>query len=251
MHDDTRPIDWKTSPIDRRGWAMMAVAWAVATSVLLVIGFAIMEFWEGSAAGERDADLNRWIEDRRTNGLTAVAEKISLASDTLTKVLLGLVLIPVFLWLFRRWHEYALIVGGLAVEVCAFGLSARLVGRDRPPVEQLDGAPTDSFPSGHIAAATVFYAGLALVIFWRTRRRGPRVVAAVIGVGMPLAMVVSRLYLGMHYLTDALAGLALGAFVLAVMWRVVHRTLPDDDTPEHHDPEAGRADAATRVGSAT
>lgn len=233
---DPRPeIDWRTSPIDRTGWLLMVMTFVSTASVLTAVGLAVVEWWDGSRLGRRDADLIRWIEDRRSASLTSVAELVSLASDTLTKVLLGVVLIPVCLWLFRRWHEYALIVGGLIVEVSAFGLSSKLVGRERPPVEQLDGAPTNSFPSGHIAAATVFYVGLALVIFMRTRRRGPRAVAVVIAVVMPLGMVLSRLYLGMHYLSDAVAGVALGAVVLAVMWRVVHRTLPLEESPQLHD----------------
>lgn len=242
-HRDRRSdIDWRTSPIDRTGWSMMLATFAVATAVLTVTGLAVVHWWDGSAAGERDADLIRWIEDRRTSSLTRAAELVSLASDTLTKVIIGVALIPVCLWLFRRWHEYALIVGGLVVEVCAFGLSSQLVGRERPPVEQLDGAPTNSFPSGHIAAATVFYVGLALVIFMRTRRPGPRLVAVLIAVVMPIGMVVSRLYLGMHYLSDAVAGMILGGVVLAVMWRVVHRTLPLEESPAFHD-RAELADA--------
>lgn len=239
MHEQ-EPIAWKESPIDRRGGLMMVATWAVSTVVLTVVGLAIVEWWEPGASGERDADLIRWFEDRRTDRLDEVAHFASAFSDTITKVILGVGLIPVFLWLFRRWHEYALIVGGLVVEVCAFGLASRLVGRDRPPVEQLDGAPTDSFPSGHIAAATVFYVGLAMVVFMRTRRAGPRAVAVVIAVVVPLAVIVSRLYLGMHYVSDAVFGVLLGAAVVVVMWRVVHRTLPDAESPDHHDRTAGR-----------
>lgn len=234
-HDRRSAIDWRSSPIDRTGWLLMLITFLSASAVLTVGGLAIVNWWDGSAAGERDADLIRWIEDQRTDRLTTIAESASLASDTLTKILLGVVLIPVCLWLFRRWHEYALIVGGLLVEVSAFGLSSQLVGRERPPVEQLDGAPTNSFPSGHIAAATVFYVGLALVIMMRTRRPGPRIIAVAIAIVMPLGMIASRLYLGMHYLSDAIAGLALGGVVLAVMWRVVHRTLPPVESPAHHD----------------
>lgn len=234
--NDTNPgIDWRTSPIDRSGWLLMLGTFLSTAAILTVTGLAILEWWDGSAAGDADADLIRWFEDQRSESLTSAAELVSLASDTLTKVILGVVLIPVCLWLFRRWHEYALIVGGLLVEVSAFGLSSQLVGRERPPVEQLDGAPTNSFPSGHIAAATVFYVGLALVIFMRTQRRGPRAVAVVIAVVMPIGMTLSRLYLGMHYLSDAVAGMVLGVVVLAVMWRVVHRTLPADESPRLHD----------------
>lgn len=237
---DRDPIDWKTSPIDRRGWTMMATTWAATTIVLVVVGLAIVEWWEGSAAGDRDADLIRWLEDRRTGTLDEVAFAASAFSDTITKIIFGVVLIPLFLWMFRRWHEYALLAGGLLVEVCAYGVSSRIVGRERPPVDRLDGSPGDSFPSGHIAAATVFYVGLAMVIYMRTERPGPRLIARVIAVVVPLAMVGSRLYLGMHYLSDAVFGLALGGVVAAVMWRVVHRTLPDAESPELHDRTTAR-----------
>ncbi len=240
-------IRWRKSPIDRQGWITMAVTFVVATAALTVIGLALLRWWDTGGAGEVDADLNRWLEARRTDGWTTFWEYVSQSSDTLTKILFGVVLIPVFLWLFRRWHEYALVVGGLVLEVCVFGLSSTLVGRDRPPVEQLDGAPTNSFPSGHIAAATVFYGGLAVVIFMQTRRRGPRAVAATIGVVMPVAVATARLYLGMHYVTDAIAGVALGAVALAVMWHVVHRTLPADESPASHDIEPDVVVAGSRV----
>jgi len=239
------PVRWRESPIDRQGWITMTVTFVVATTVSTVIGLALVRWWDSGGAGKADADLNRWLEAHRTDGWTTFWEYVSQSSDTLTKIVFGVVLIPVFLWLFRRWHEYALVVGGLVLEVCVFGLSSTLVGRDRPPVEQLDGAPTDSFPSGHIAAATVFYGGLAVVIFMQTRRRGPRAVATTIGVVMPVAIATARLYLGMHYLTDAIAGVTLGVVVLAVMWHVVHRTLPAGESPALHDIEPGAVGAGS------
>lgn len=233
--DVTEPIRWRQSPIDRRGLVEIATTFVLGTAVLTAVGLAIVEWWDTSAAGRAEADVNRWLEDARTPGRTTFFEYASQSSDTLTKILFGVVLLPVFLWLFRRWHEYALVFGGLVVEVCVFGLSSELVARDRPPVEQLDGAPTNSFPSGHIAAATVFFGGLAVVVFMQTSRRGPRILAAVVGVVTPVGVAIARLYLGMHYVSDAVAGIGLGIVVLVVMYRVVHRTLPPAESPELHD----------------
>ncbi len=241
-------IRWKTSPIDKHGWLLMLATFVAGTTIVTVVGLAIVEWWDTGSAGEAEADLNRWLEDNRTPRLTSFAEVVSNAGDTLSKVIAGVVLIPVFLWMFRRWHEYALIVGGLALEVCIFGLSSELVGRSRPPVEQLDGAPTNSFPSGHIAAATVYYAGLALVFILRTRRPGARAVGISIGVVGIVLTTWARLYEGMHYLTDSLAAIILGLVVLAVMWRVIHRTLPDAESPEAHDRAVGhRSESAPSV----
>lgn len=222
--EDLEPIAWRDSPVDRRGWLTLLATAAIGIAAYTIVGLLVVGVWENSRFGEAEADLSRWLEERRTDGLTRVTEWVSMASDTATKVALGVIFLPLFLWLYRRWHEWVLIVGGLVVEVTVYGLSARLVGRERPPVEQLDGSPSGiSWPSGHIAAATVFYGGLAIVVFMHTRRRSPRIVWAIIGVGMPLAMAWARIYLGMHYLTDAIGGLVLGAAVLAVMYRVVHR----------------------------
>jgi undecaprenyl-diphosphatase len=84
----------------------------------------------------------------------------------------------------------------------------------------LDGSlPTNSFPSGHVAASVAFYVGLFLVARWHTRRRAILVPVACLAVLAPLVVAVSRLYRGMHYLTDVLAGAALGAAsILAVLF---------------------------------
>ncbi len=238
-------IRWKTSPIDKQGGLLMLATFAIATAVFTAVGLAIVEWWDTGAGGEADADVNRWLEDRRTPGWTDASEIISNSGDTIAKVIAGILFIPVFLWCFRRWHEYALIVGGLVLEVGIFGLSSELVGRDRPPVEQLDGAPTNSFPSGHIAAAAVFYCGIMLVFFMRTRSPGLRALGVAIGVIGTVSTIFSRLYQGMHYASDAVASLVLATIVLAVMWRVVHRTLPDEESPDAHDRAvAARHDAA-------
>ena len=234
-------IRWKTSPIDKHGAGLMLGTFVVMTAILTAVGFAIVEWWDGSAAGEADADLNRWFEERRTPAWNDAAEIVSNSGDSIAKILAGVLFIPLFLWLFRRWHEYALIVGGLVVEVCIFGLSSTLVGRERPPVEQLDGAPTDSFPSGHLAAAVVFYGGIALVFFMRTRRPGLRAVGVVFAAFGIVTAGLARLYQGMHYITDEIASLVLSTVVLAVMWKVVHRTLPPEESPEAHDRAAVRS----------
>ncbi len=228
-------IRWKTSPLDKHGGLLILATFAITTAASTAAGLAIVEWWDTNSAGEVDSDLIQWLEDNRTPAWSDTSAIISNSGDSIAKVISGVLFIPLFLWCFRRWHEYALIVGGLVLEVCIFGLSSELVGRDRPPVEQLDGAPTNSFPSGHIAAAAVFYGGIALVFFMRTRSPGLRAVGVVIAVVGTVATTFARLYQGMHYATDAVASLVIAAIVLWVMWRVVHRTLPADESPDAHD----------------
>ena len=93
-----------------------------------------------------------------------------------------------------------------------------LIDRPRPNVPQLDAAPpTSSFPSGHTAAAVCFYGSVAAIILWHSRHRWIKVVAVVVCAAVPLTIAGSRVYRGMHYPTDVLAGVLLGAIWLTVV----------------------------------
>ena len=141
----------------------------------------------------------------------------SMLSATLTMIVLSAALLPVLLLTFHSWREWTQIVVGLLLESAIFITAATLVGRDRPDVERLDAAPTNSFPSGHIAAATVFYLGLALVVGDHVASRALRTCAIALAATAVLVVIHSRLYRGMHYPTDALAGVTLGIAVLIVV----------------------------------
>lgn len=76
----------------------------------------------------------------------------------------------------------------------------------------IGGASTDfSFPSGHSACATAIAIFVGYSLFTYYKRTGVRV-GIVLGCGLYVALVgLSRMYLGMHYLTDVLAGIAISA----------------------------------------
>ncbi len=86
-----------------------------------------------------------------------------------------------------------------------------IVGRPRPPVDQLVAASHSSFPSGHATVSAAF--GVALLVVFVARR--PARTAAIASVTGTLLLVVwvalSRVYLGVHYPTDVVGGMLLGA----------------------------------------
>jgi membrane-associated phospholipid phosphatase len=228
-------IRWKSLPFDGVGLGMIAATYVAMTALMITIGTAVVEWWDTSALGDADADINRWLEEHRTGWLTTVSEHMSMISDTNNKILYGVVAAPLMLWLFRRWHEWMIIFGGLFLELAIFMSTQAVVGRERPPVEMLEQSHTSSFPSGHIAAATTFFVGLGVVILMRTRRTAPRITAWVLMIAGPLAVAWGRIYMGMHYVTDAVAGITIGVVVVTVMYRVVMRTLPPDESADRHD----------------
>ena len=62
-----------------------------------------------------------------------------------------------------------------------------------------------------------FYGAIAAIIVWHTRHRWIKVVAVAVGAAIPLIIGGSRVYRGMHYPTDVLAGGLLGAIWLTVV----------------------------------
>ena len=84
-----------------------------------------------------------------------------------------------------------------------------LANRVRPAFNPAAATLGPSFPSGHSATAAAFYACAALLI-GRRRGRPARAVLAGLAVGLAVAVAASRVLLDVHWLSDVIAGLALG-----------------------------------------
>jgi membrane-associated phospholipid phosphatase len=84
-----------------------------------------------------------------------------------------------------------------------------IVGRARPDLLQLTQFSSSSFPSGHATSAAATFAVIALLV---GRRRSRQTRAAITGGAVAIAATVAgtRVLLGVHWLTDVLAGLAIG-----------------------------------------
>ncbi len=85
----------------------------------------------------------------------------------------------------------------------------QLIDRARPTFNPVAATLGPSFPSGHSATAAVFYATAALLL-GRWRARPTRAILAGLAVGIAVAVAASRVLLDVHWLSDVIAGLALG-----------------------------------------
>lgn len=103
----------------------------------------------------------------------------------------------------------------VAAELALNNLVKVLVSRDRPEVHRVIHASGYSFPSGHSAATAATYAAVALLLGSRRSRRTKAILAGIAG-GLGVAVATSRVLLGAHWLTDVMAGLALGWGVFAL-----------------------------------
>ncbi len=83
-----------------------------------------------------------------------------------------------------------------------------------------------SFPSGHTMGATAFYGALAALVWIHLDPRRYRLPLVLLLVAMPIGVGISRIYLGAHWLSDVVAGSALGLLVLVPLVRRYLRAIP-------------------------
>lgn len=143
-------------------------------------------------------------------------------------VLTGLVvLVTVFLLLKRLWRPAALIVTATVSGSIAIALLKNAFGRARPDlIDHLMAATDASFPSGHSGNSAIVYFTLASLLFpvvKEARLRAFLIVAAMFITG---AIGVSRVYLGVHWPSDVLAGWLFGAAWALGWWAIETRVVP-------------------------
>ena len=166
------------------------------------------------------------VDDGARDGLHAVAvqhRSFVVAMETLSTVGRWWAYLPVFVvvagWLlWRRQIRLAVFVAvTVGISPAINDLVKAAVHRTRPvladPVAHENGA---SFPSGHAQAAVVGYAVL-LLVFLPVLHGALRSVAIGVAVLMVLGIGLSRVALGVHYVSDVLAGYVLGAAWVAAM----------------------------------
>lgn len=260
-----RPAPWAAEPLPvpmegaalaadrlaRSPWkapALVAVAAYLAIGlVLLAAGWVIVDTSLGDAVRSWDETTSRDISVGRTSGWSDYSDVGTTGANTLP-VVLGMVLVTIVLAALRRWRDMLLVPVGLAIELATFLSVNYLVARDRPDVSQLGGEPgTHSFPSGHVAATFVLWFGIAVLIGAGRWRTPWRLLAWALASVPVLTVAFSRVYRGMHFTTDVLGGLLLGAAALAAAavatrssWLGSH---PASRWDGHHAHDVGADDA--------
>jgi membrane-associated phospholipid phosphatase len=144
-----------------------------------------------------------------------------------------IVLVVTVAWGILAKHAWRpiLLAAGMLTGVGLAQLIGRSVDRQRPPVDQmLFGADhTFSFPSGHVLGASDFLLITAFLVFSRLRKPKTTVVGFVCAIIGVILASVSRLYLGYHWVSDAVASVALSLVVLGAViavdtWRTARVT---------------------------
>jgi undecaprenyl-diphosphatase len=185
--------------------AGVVVLWVLIVGALTGIGKLIMITHNGNGNLLGDHTIPHWFAAHRTPSLNHWSQIGSSLGATQDILIVGAATCVVFLAITRRWRPVIFVAVVMFGELGAFLTVAAIVKRPRPDVPHLDtNLPTSAFPSGHMAATTCLYVGLAILVlgyargWWRYLFLIPAIV-------MPVMIALSRLYRGEHHPTDILA----------------------------------------------
>jgi membrane-associated phospholipid phosphatase len=185
---------------------------------LWVFGAVAEEVSEGDTG--LDDRLARWLHEHATDPLTTFFKAVTELGNGI--VLAGVAAIAAYLLARRRLFADALlmVLAYCGAEVLSYALKLGF-HRDRPFfTDPLATANTYSFPSGHATVSLATYGALGFVLARRVRGRAR---FAILGAATLLISLIgfSRLYLGVHFLSDVIAGYSAGtawvAFCVVVL----------------------------------
>jgi membrane-associated phospholipid phosphatase len=204
--------DWKVVALRLAGGAV--VLWGLFS----LIGMLVTHVLVHGPVQSVDRGVEVWFAARRTGAWNSVTMFGADMAETQVAIAVTVVVVLLLRWHLGRWYESWIMVAAMVGELLVFYSVTATVHRPRPPVVRLDVAPpTSSFPSGHTAAAVALYGCIAILVFWIYSRRPATRVAVVVLCCIPVVVGMSRLYRGMHYPSDVLAGALTGGLWLLLV----------------------------------
>lgn len=186
---------------------------ALAVGLFLLIAYALI-LSEDPLPTPGDQTALDVAADLQVAWLTTVNKVITALGSPLAVIIVAASVGAVLCWR-RHWPELVTLVAGLVVLLIAVPELKGAIERPRPP-DPLVSVGGEAYPSGH-AAYSIIYPWLALTLAIRLRPGIPGATAIIVG-GIALAVLIgfSRVYLGVHYLSDVSGGWGLGVSAFAL-----------------------------------
>jgi membrane-associated phospholipid phosphatase len=206
------------------------VGYALLTVVVFAVGMLLTHALAGTV-GRWDEHVNQWFVRHRTSGWNHATRLATVGLETAPVI--AAVAVTLIVFLVARWRrEAAVLVIAMLLEISVFLSTTFVVDRSRPAVRRLDSSPsTGSFPSGHTAAATVFFMTVAFLVSCRTRNRAVRIVVWTLASFVVSAVAFARVYRGLHHPTDVMGGALYGAGCIVVAVVAVRAGVREEPAP--------------------
>ncbi|MDQ3956599.1 MAG: phosphatase PAP2 family protein [Actinomycetota bacterium] len=204
-------------PKNLRPLTIVVAGFALALGVSVPLGELVDGPFAQPVLDGFDRPLVRWFADLRSDGLTTAMRVITAMGGTIVAlvVLTAGALTSYVVTRSPRWLAFFAGVMGGGLQLAA--IVKPIVGRARPLLDAVYLVSSDAWPSGHAAVGAACWGALAFFGARKGRSKSVATTVWLIG-GIIIVLVgISRVYLGVHWPTDVLAGWALGGFWVTVV----------------------------------
>lgn len=186
----------------------------LSVGVLFLILFGIIcwgVYTDSSWVNSFDMALIDMIQSHVSQGKTDLL--IILTEIGNIRLAIGLTILLVLILFVKKWYAAGLWFGG-TILVCAAIITKilkKVFDRTRPDFMQLVEKTNESFPSGHATATTIFYGLLGIALILLTSALWKKLIVGFITLALIGFILVTRIYLGVHFPTDVIAGFLYGS----------------------------------------
>ena len=210
-----KPLHRLWTRVEKVGLSIL-IAFLVCAVVVVLFGWIAREVFATARASPLDHEVTLAVRNLHSPALDRAARFLTFFGGHLF-LIPATILVALGLRSRGHWISAVLFCGSV---VGGFGLNSLLkiaFQRARPDLwPALVSEHTHSFPSGHSAMATVFYGGLAAVALHLSRSPVVRVAAVTLAAIAAVTIAGTRIYLGVHWATDVVAGMLVGLFWVIV-----------------------------------
>ena len=187
-----------------------------------IFTFLIIAIGYDSFLKNFDLRIINFIQGFESSELTIFYKSITDIADTWQSTIL-VVVITVILYFLKYKREALFLV--LTMSTCGImSFIKNIFERQRPEIHQLIEVSGLSFPSGHSTSATIMYLTLGLIAINVFQKTSKYLILLISILGI-LIITTSRIYLGVHYPTDAIAAICLGFFVVTFYYKSYYKKI--------------------------
>ena len=195
----------------------LLIGLGTAIGALIFFGWLADEALEGDARAFDDA-TRAAVHQFASPMVTAIMRGFSFVGSTIA--LTAGTIFVVVRFAMRKWKREAILFALTMIGAGLLNITLKLAFKRPRPVPFFNLSPPESysFPSGHSLTSAVFFGALAAILTARIKSRQVRAAIWIVSTSMFLLIGLSRIYLGVHYTTDVIAG-----FAAALIWILVVR----------------------------
>jgi membrane-associated phospholipid phosphatase len=182
-------------------------------TLLMALALAINS---GGWMSRLDTATTSWFVAHRSMGLDVAATVITDFGSPAATAATGVIIAAVLSWLARSWVPGIVVIATVGAAALANTALKAVIERPRPPLQWQVILETDpSFPSGHVTG-TATLLGIVAVVVGMERGRATRIRLTVAVVTAVVLVAATRLYLGVHWLSDVIAGAIMAALFVTI-----------------------------------